>query len=177
MNIMRPIVRNTSLALAVAVIACLGAQHAAAGSQYVVLSVEPAADELLPGKLFLPSDVINVPAGTVVTLLGEDGSMNSISGPGAFVVTADALAPKGTANPTGAQDGPSKLALIAGLLTKERQRTESIGGSRTNADQSKPNRLDYPWAILVDESSPGCIRNGELVLARRGLGERLVFSV
>jgi hypothetical protein len=53
-------------------------QRLSAGSQYVVLSAQPVV-ELPPGNLFMPSDVINVPAGTVVTLLGEDGSVNPIS--------------------------------------------------------------------------------------------------
>jgi hypothetical protein len=175
---MRPTWQSASLILVTAIAAVLvTAQYAAAGSQYVVLSAEPAADELPPGKLFMPSDVINVPAGTVVTLLGEDGSVNPISGPGAFVVTEDALTSDSSQRAGDAQEGPSKLALIAGLLANERQRTESIGGSRTTADQSKPSGLDDPWAVSIDESAPGCIRNGEMVLARQGIGERAVFSV
>ncbi len=178
MNVMRPTSQSTSLMLVTAIAALLvTAPHVAAGSQYVILSAEPAADELPPGKLFVPSDVINVPAGTVVTLLGEDGSVSPISGPGAFVVTEDALTSDSSQRATLAQKGPSKLALIAGLLANERQRTDSIGGSRTTADQSKPSGLDDPWAVSIDESAPGCIRNGEMVLAREGIGQRAVFSV
>ncbi|WFP65787.1 hypothetical protein [Mesorhizobium sp. WSM4904] len=173
MSFMRPISQITSLTLAVALV--VTAQFAVAGSQYVVLSTEPVVDELPPGKVFAPSDVINVPAGTVVTLLGEDGSVNPISGPAAFVVTEDALTSK-SSQATG--DGQaSNLALIASLLTNERQRSESIGSARTTADQSRPSGLDDPWAISIEESAPGCIRNGEVVLARRGIGNRAVFSV
>ena len=125
----------------------------------------------------MPSDVISVPAGTVVTLLGEDGSVNPISGPGAFVVTEDALTSDSSQRATGAQQGRSRLALIAGLLANERQRTDSIGGSRTTADQSKPSGLDDPWAVSIDKSASGCIRNGEVVLARQGTGERAVFAI
>ena len=175
MSSMRPTSQIASLILATAVL--VTAQHAAAGSQYVVLSAEPAADGLQPGKLFMPSDVINVPAGTVVTLLGDDGSVNPISGPGAFVVTEDALTSDSSQQGAEAQVGPSKLALIAGLLANERQRTEAIGGSRTAADQSRPSGLDDPWAISIEESAPGCIRNGEMVFARQGIGESAVFSV
>jgi hypothetical protein len=175
MSLMRPISQIASLTLAAAVV--VTAQCAVAGSQYVVLSTEPVVDELPPGKVFAPSDVINVPAGTVVTLLGEDGSVNPISGPAAFVVTEDALTPNSSPRAGDAHAGPSNLALIANLLTNERQRSESIGSARTTADQSKPSGLDDPWAISIEESAPGCIRNGDVVLARRWIGERVVFSV
>ncbi|RVD58799.1 hypothetical protein EN828_19260 [Mesorhizobium sp. M2D.F.Ca.ET.185.01.1.1] len=175
MSLMRPIVQIASLVLAAAVL--VTAQRAVAGSQYVVLSTEPVVDELPPGKIFMPGDVINVPAGAVVTLLGEDGSVNPISGPAALVVTEDALTSGSPQRASDGQSGPSSLALIASLLTNERRRTESIGSARTTADQSKPTGLDDPWAISIEESAPGCIRNGEVVLARRGIGESAVFSV
>lgn len=175
MSLMRPISRIAVLTLAAAVV--VTAQCAMAGSQYVVLSTEPVVHELPPGKIFAPSDVINVPAGTVVTLLGEDGSVNPISGPAAFVVTEDALRSNSSQRASDGQAGPSNLALIASLLTNERQRSESIGSARTTADQSKPSGFDDPWAISIEESAPGCIRNGKVVLARRGIGERAVFSV
>lgn len=175
MSLMRPISQIASLTLAAAVL--VTAQRAVAGSQYVVLSTEPVVDELPPGKIFMPSDVINVPAGAVVTLLGEDGSVNPISGPAAFVVTEDALTSDSSQRASDGQAGPSNLALIASLLTNERRRTESIGSARTTTDQSKPSGLDDPWAISIEESAPGCIRNGEVVLARRGIGESAVFSV
>lgn len=171
----RPISHIASLTLAVAVV--MTAQCALAGSQYVVLSSEPVVDELPPGKVFAPSDVINVPAGTVVTLLGEDGSVNPISGPAAIVVTDDALTSNSSQGTGEGQAGPSNLGLIASLLTNERQRSESIGSARTTAGHSGPSRFDDPWAISIEESAPGCIRNGEVVLARRGIGESAVFSV
>lgn len=171
----RPISQIASLALAAAVV--VTAQGAVAGSQYVVLSTEPVVDELPPGKVFAPSDVINVPAGTVVTLLGEDGSVNPISGPAAVVVTEDALTSNSSQATGGGKAGPSNLALIASLLTKERQRSESIGSARTITGQSRPGGFDDPWAISIEESAPGCIRNGEVVLERRGIGESAVFSV
>ncbi|MGX5844847.1 hypothetical protein ACWGTI_29530 [Mesorhizobium sp. ArgA1] len=172
---MRPISQIASLTLAVAVV--VTAQRAVAGSQYVVLSTEPVVDELPAGKVFTPSDVINVPAGTVVTLLGEDGSVNPITGPAAFVVTEDASKSNSSRPASDGQAGLSNLALIASLLTNERQRSESIGSARTTVDQSKPSGFDDPWAISIEESAPGCIRNGKVVLARRGIGESAVFSV
>jgi len=175
MSLMRPISQIASLTLVAAIL--VTAQRAVAGTQYVVLSSEPVVDELPPGKLFMPSDVINVPAGTVVTLLGEDGSVNPISGPAAFVVTEDALMPDSSQRAADKQAGPSNLALIASFLANERQRTESIGSARTIIDRSKSSGLDDPWAISIDESAPGCIRNGEVVLARQGMGESAVFSV
>ncbi|MER9586349.1 hypothetical protein [Mesorhizobium sp. M0276] len=161
--------------LIVATTVLVTAQHAAAGSQYVVLSTQPVVDELPPGKLLMPSDVINIPAGTVVTLLGEDGSVNALSGPSSFVVTEDALTSgslQGTTN-----EGSSKLDLIAVLLANERKRTESIGGSRTTTDYSTSSGLDDPWAVSIEESAPGCIRDGEIVLARAGIGQSAVFSI
>jgi hypothetical protein len=175
MSLMRPFSQIASLTLAAAVL--VTAQRAVAGSQYVVLSAEPAMDELPPGKLFMPSDVINVPAGTVVTLLGEDGSVNPISGPGSFVVTEDALTPGSLQGATNAQEGPSKLDLIAGLLANERKRTASFGGSRSIPDQPTPSGLDDPWAVSIEESAPGCIRDGKMVLAREGIGQSAVFSI
>ncbi|ESY73097.1 hypothetical protein X740_32760 [Mesorhizobium sp. LNHC221B00] len=170
--------RSTSqiASLIVATTVLVTTQHAAAGSQYVVLSTQPMVDELPPGKLFMPSDVINVPAGTVVTLLGEDGSVNALSGPSSFVVTKDALT-SGSLQGANANEGPSKLDPIAVLLANERRRTESIGGSRTITDYSTPSGLDDPWAVSIEESAPGCIRNGEMVLARSGTGQSAVFSI
>ncbi|AZO08477.1 MULTISPECIES: hypothetical protein [unclassified Mesorhizobium] len=175
MSLRRAISQFAFLALAAAVV--VTAQRAVAGSQYVVLSAEPAVDELPPGKLFMPSDVINVPAGTVVTLLGEDGSVNPISGPGAFVVTEDRLVPDGSERAADGQAGPSSLALIAGLLTNERKRSESIGSARAIPNHSQPRGLDDPWAISIEESAPGCIRNGEVVLTRQAVGDSAVLSV
>ncbi|ESX04851.1 hypothetical protein X769_13620 [Mesorhizobium sp. LSJC268A00] len=175
MSLMRPISQIASLTLTAAVL--VTAQRAVAGSQYVVLSAEPAVDELPPGKLFMPSDVINVPAGTVVTLLGEDGSVNALSGPDSFVVTEDALTSGSLQGTAKAQEGPSKLDLIAVLLANERKRTESIGGSRTTSDYSTPSGLDDPWAVSIEESAPGCIRDGVMVLAREGIGQSAVFSI
>jgi hypothetical protein len=172
---MRPISQIACLIVAAAVL--VTAQPAAAGNQYVILAAEPAADELPPGTLFKPSDVINVPAGTVVTLLSEDGTVTPISGPGAFVVTEDALMSDGSQRATDPQAGLSNLAIIASLLTNERQRTESIGGSRSTVDQFIPSALDDPWTVSIDESAPGCIRNGEVVLARQGIGQSAVFSI
>lgn len=175
MSLRRSTLRIASLIVAATVL--VTAQHAAAGSQYVVLSAQPVVDELPPGKLFMPSDVINVPAGTVVTLLGEDGSVNALSGPGSFVVTEDALTSGSLPGTTNAQEGYSKLDLIAALLANERKRTESVGGSRTITDYSTPSGLDDPWAVSIEESAPGCIRDGEMVLAREGIGQSAVFSI
>ena len=177
MKIMRLTLQYALLMLmAASAVTFMSVWHAVAGSQYVILSAEPASDELPSGKLFVPRDIINVPAGMVVTLLGDDGSVNSISGPAAYRVTDDKMEFAGPTGETGSQS-LSKLALIAGLLANERKRTDSIGGSRGAAKQSKQSGLDDPWAISIDESGPGCIRNHELVLVQKGASESVLFSV
>lgn len=178
MNNMRLASKNAFLTLiATSAAIFMSVWHAMAGSQYVILSAEPASEELSSGKLLVPNDIINVPAGTVVTLLGDDGSVNSISGPAAIIVTDDEFDFGRPRRETDSQERLSKLALIAGLLANERRRTDSIGGSRGAAEQSKLSGMDDPWAISIDESAPGCIRNHKLVLVRKWAGENVVFSI
>ncbi|RWF28648.1 hypothetical protein [Mesorhizobium sp.] len=177
MNVVRATATNSLLIMTAIAVLFAASPLAAADSQYVVLSAEPAAADLPPGKLFAPSDVINVPAGIVVTLLGEDGNVNTIAGPGAFVVTEDAPITDNRQGALAAHEAPSKLALIAGLLANERRKTESIGGSRTSADQSHTGESDNPWAVSIEQSGPGCIRNGEVLLSRKEIGRRAVFAL
>ncbi|RWD81319.1 hypothetical protein [Mesorhizobium sp.] len=149
--------------------------QAVAADEYVVISAAPPTHDLPPGKLLTARDVIDVPAGTSVVLLGEDGSINPINGPATFVVVADALRSRDTADPASANT--STISLIAQLLANERDKTEIVGGSRNPADVFNEGRFLDPWSIPIEESAPGCIRDRELILERQRTEHGLMFSV
>jgi hypothetical protein len=147
----------------------------AAGAQYLIVSAEPASGEFEPGRVLAPGDTLVVPEGTVVTLLGEDGSINAIPGPAEVEVTDEAVKTdsRSSADPDANR---STLSKIAGLLAGERDRAESLGVSRGFADRSNLAGLDDPWTVSVHESGPGCVRDGEVVLARKDAANAIGLS-
>lgn len=155
----------TGLGLVLA-LALAPAAPAIAGSQYVIVSAEPASDAFPAGKLLAPGDTLNVPEGTIVTILGEDGSVNAIPGPAEVAVTEDAVT-TGSRSTEPEDAKRTTLSKIADLLAGERERAESLGVSRGFNDRPKPEGLDDPWAVSVHDSAAACIRDGELVLARK----------
>lgn len=142
------------------------ARPAIAGSQYVIVASQPASDDFAAGRVLSPGETLVVPQGTVVTLLGDDGSINTIPGPAEVAITEEAVT---TATPSASNDeaNRSTLSKIAGLLSGERERAETLGVSRSLIEPPPPQGLGDPWTVSVHESAAGCIKNGELVLARR----------
>jgi len=149
---------------------------AEAGSQYVIVAVEPASHALPPGRVLDVNDRLDVPEGTVVTLLGEDGSVSAIPGPASVVVTEDAVETTGSDAEEQAEKR-STLAKIAGLLAGERERAESLGGSRVLSAAAEPEGLEDPWTVSIHASGPACIRDGEIVLARESAGDAIPLTV
>ncbi len=136
-----------------------------AGSQYVIVGSEPVSTDFPAGKVMAPGDTLIVPQGTVVTLLGDDGSVNTIPGPAEVAITEDAVT-TGNRGATGEDANRSTISKIASLLTGERERAETLGVSRSVPGKSALKGLEDPWTLSVHESAPGCIKNGEVVLAR-----------
>ncbi len=148
-----------------------------AGSQYAIVSAEPPSDDFPPGKVLGVGDRLTVAAGSVVTLLGEDGSVAAIPGPADVVVTEDAVETSAPADKAAQEEKRSTLSKIAGLLAGEHKRNESLGVSRSFSGRPKPEGLDDPWVLSVHQSGPGCSRDGEIVLGRRDPKNAISLSV
>jgi len=155
--------------LLVAVIALwLAAPFAAnAASQYIVIKSEPALDAFPMGKIFVVNDVLTVPEGATVTLLGEDGTVTAVPGPAQVMVTADAAPGAAAPDPAKLEQNRSTLSKIGTLLSGEQARTETLGVSRSIGSGSKPQGLDDPWTLSADQSGAGCYKRGGVSLARR----------
>jgi hypothetical protein len=148
-----------------------------AGSQYVIVSVEPAAEDYAPGLVLDLNDSIHVPSGTVVTLLGEDGSVNAIPGPADITVTEDAVETAGSGESDSQERKRSTIAKLADLLAGEQKSADSLGVARGLGSRPKPRGLDDPWVISVHEDGAGCIRAGEIRLGRKTDTETISVSV
>jgi hypothetical protein len=173
---MRRRLSGSFILLGLAILAA-SVRYASAGSEYVIVSANPESKALPLGTLFVPGDVIRIPAGTDLTLLSEDGSISSISGPAAYMVTEESLEAEGSTGTADDGERRTKLGLIAGLLTNERERTESLGSSRTPAIPTGRNAVDNPWTVSIEEPGPACIRNDQLVLSRPEVTKEMVFSL
>jgi hypothetical protein len=133
---------------------------ALAGSQYVIISTEPAAEGLAPGRVLKVDDSFDVPEGVTVTLLGEDGTVSAVPGPANITITDDGV---------GAADNGEKrsaFAKVAGLLAGENKNAQSLGASRGVNDGSGEAPRIEPWAIPVDRDGNGCARAGEVLIGR-----------
>ncbi len=151
--------------LCLAMVGSLVATPVLAGSQYVIVGSEPESAEFPSGKVMAPGDTLVVPQGTAVTLLGDDGSVNTIPGPAEVAITEDSVT-TGSRSVTDGDASRTTISKIAGLLSGERERAETLGVSRSVPGKPSLKGLDDPWTISVHASGPGCIKNGEVVLAR-----------
>jgi hypothetical protein len=138
-----------------------------AGSQYIVIKSEPVLDTFPLGKIFVVNDVLSVPDGATVTLLGEDGTVTAVPGPAQVLVTADAAPGAAAPDPAKLEQNRSTLSKIGSLLAGEQARTETLGVSRSIGSGNKPRGLDDPWALSADQSGAGCYRKDGVVLARK----------
>ncbi len=162
---MADFLKSTGIAMSAAFLSLAAGIHAAnAGSQYVVVSAEPAAESYQPGKILNVGDKIIIPAGTVVTLLGEDGSVNAIPGPVSITVTEDAVE---TVAGSDVEKKRSTISKIAGLLAGEKKNADSLGVARSMNKRPKPRGLDDPWVISMHTDGNGCAHKDEVRLGRK----------
>lgn len=150
---------------------------ALAGSQYVVVAADPPADEYSPGKVLNVDDTIDIPAGTVVTLLGEDGSVNAIPGPASITVTEDSVETVGENSEPGKAEKRSTMSKIADLLSGEQKNADTLGVARSFGNRPKPKGLDDPWVISIHADGEGCFRESEVKLGRKSDKEVLMIAI
>ena len=157
-------VKTSSLALAVVIAAVMGLSLCSfAGSEYVVVNVDPPGNEPTLGKLFKVGDVVHIGKGIVVSLLGDDGSVANLRGPADILVT-DSTSGRAQASTAVTAKAQSTLASISDLLTKGGSQVETIGASRSLDAELGP--VANPWTIQVEDATAGCIRDGQLQLGR-----------
>lgn len=137
-----------------------------AGSQYVVVGAEPRGEAFEPGRILDVGDSIDVPEGTVVTLLGEDGSVNAIPGPARITVTEEAVETTGEDGEAELTEKRSALSRISGLLSGRRENADTLGVTRSFSERQGPTGLDDPWVVSVHGDGDGCLRDGEILLGR-----------
>lgn len=169
--------RTGTAAMALCLVLGGAISTAFAGSQYVVVAADPPADEYSPGKVLNVDDTIDIPAGTVVTLLGEDGSVNAIPGPASITVTEDAVETVGENNEPGKAEKRSTISKIADLLSGEQKNADTLGVARSFGNRPKPKGLDDPWVISIHGDGAGCVRNSEVKLGRKADKETLLIAI
>ena len=138
---MRGYLKSTGLAaIAAGMILCGAHSSALAGSQYVVVAADPPAQAYAPGKVLNVDDTINIPEGTIVTLLGEDGSVNAIPGPASITVTEDSVETVGENSEPAKDERRSTMSKIADLLSGEQENADTLGVARSFGNRPKPKR-------------------------------------
>ncbi|MCO5063480.1 MAG: hypothetical protein M9924_03595 [Rhizobiaceae bacterium] len=148
---------------------------AIAAENYVVIAISRNSEELSLGTRFIANDRIVVPANVTVTLLGEDGSIERLVGPSAYIITKEEL-PSGQSGASRAEY-QSKLAAIGDFLSGEGRRIESVGGTRSGNQSPGPSYNPDPWVIPIETTDHGCVRDGRIVLWRRDAKESLSLAV
>lgn len=151
--------------------------QAQAGSQYVVVAAEPPAEDYQPGRVLEVSDTIVIPAGTVVTLLGEDGSVNAIPGPASITVTEDSVEMTGEDDVDEREKKRSTISKLAELLSGDKKNADSLGVARSFGARPKPRGLDDPWVVSMHDDGTGCIRDGEIRLGRKADTDVLSIAI
>jgi hypothetical protein len=138
-----------------------------AANQYVVISAEPAIAAFPAGKVLGVNDEITVPSGTVVTLLGEDGSINTIHGPEHLIVVEEKI---GTSQEV--LKNRTIFERVTDVLLGSKPNSDSLGVTRSVGSGDKPIHLNDPWSFSIDETGPACVLRDRIVLTRSlDLGE------
>lgn len=169
--------RNRARVLLGALLACVlaVAEPALAGMQYVIVGAEPAAPGFEPGRILDVDDSILIPEGTVVTLLGEDGSVNAIPGPVGITVTEESVE---TTSDRGTQEeARSAISKIAQLLGGEKKTADSLGVARSIGGKPKPRGLDNPWIVSVHGDDQACVKGETITLGRASAHETIALDV
>lgn len=145
--------------------------QAKAAEEYVVIQAQPQTDLLTAGKTFSLGDTINIPKNTVVTLLGEDGSVTRITGPIALEVTPDSI-DRTRSRDLDARKDVSALSRISRFLLNSKSSESTVGGTR-----SVSGDLPDLWVIPIDNNAYGCFRDGVIGLFRVDVREDSTISV
>jgi len=145
--------------------------EAEAAEEYVVIQAQPQTDLLAAGKKFSVGDLITIPKDTVVTLLGEDGSLTKITGPLTITVTPDSIE-KTTPNDLTSRKAVGALSRISAFLLNSQSSVSTFGGAR-----SVLGVLSDPWAIPIDSNTLGCYRDGVIGLHRSDARNQATISV
>ncbi|MFZ1813790.1 MAG: hypothetical protein WBO55_03065 [Rhizobiaceae bacterium] len=155
--------------------ATLSPQAALAQSQYVIIGAEPASEEFATGRVLSPVTELRIPAGTVVTLLGEDGSVHKVPGPAEIVVTEDDISTSAT---KGEEEGDNRstLSKLASLLAGETKDADSLGVARSFGSQTDPKGLADPWVLSVHKSGEGCVKGDAITIGRASQVGEISFS-
>ncbi|MCB1450669.1 MAG: hypothetical protein KDJ67_11225 [Nitratireductor sp.] len=147
-----------------------------AQSQYVIIGAEPVSEDFKPGRVLKPVTELNIPGGTIVTLLGEDGSVHKIPGPAAITVTEDDISTANKGEQEEGEQNRSTLAKIAGLLAGDAKSSDSLGVARNLGSSKDPKGLADPWVLSVHRSGQGCVKGNNIVLGRANDASEVSFS-
>lgn len=165
-----PLRSNIVVGLAFAM-CCFASTLARAANQYVVLSTEPAEVVVPTGKVFNVGDTIDIPAGLIVTLLGDDGSINTVSGPANLLVTQD---PLGEAEQSANRQ--TTFGKVISLLLDGKTETTVLGAARSIGTPKGMDVKSLDWAVSMDVPGPACARDNSIILSRGATFELAVIS-
>ncbi|QIG47456.1 hypothetical protein G5V57_06760 [Nordella sp. HKS 07] len=132
-----------------------------AANQYLVISAKPASDVYPVGKVLGINDEIVIPSGTIVTLLGEDGSVNRIHGPDHLIVTEEKI----DVNQEVLKNR-SIFERVTDLLFGSKPNSDSLGVTRSVGGENGVIGPMDPWSISIHESGPACVLRDRVVLSR-----------
>lgn len=147
----------------VLVVLCLllHSQISVAANQYVVIASDPPAVTLPLGKVLKVGDKIEIAAGMILTLLGDDGSVTTIRGPDTLVVTAETPSDRSDAS-----QRRTTFERISGLLLGSSADADVLGVSRSLRGSSKSGGKEDPWALPVEHPGHVCVRGTSITLGR-----------
>ncbi len=132
-----------------------------AAGEFVVVASNAEDTLLQPGSVLNSGQVINLPEGSKVTILSEDGAVVTLEGP----YSGSLASQKSESDRQKATKWSSAVSKIARLVTRDSEKSSVIGASRgfTAADREK---LDV-WLMTVDSSGHRCVRPANVVMWRK----------
>lgn len=126
----------------------------AQASELVVIETTGSAG-VAAGDIIASGSSMTVPAGATVTLIGEDGTPVTLTGP--FT---------GVPQTSGGTGGNADMSVLAGLLSSDSKSTASLGVIRNVGTKATADVPD-PYLVNVDVSGDRCLgADGSVVLYR-----------
>jgi len=147
-----------TLFLSLALIAAATSGQAA--EKLVVIAATLADQRITTGALLGGGDEVVLQDGERLTLMAEDGTITTLSGPRAGAVIAGAAAAKDG-------DWPAGLTRVAGFVSGAGGQTNVLGASRDPDAMQGIAIQESLWHVNVDSSGERCLKPGELTLWRR----------
>lgn len=139
----------------------------AMASELLVIAVSGPVAPLEPGQSVRPGEALTLAAGARITLLKQDGTMQTLQGPFSGTPGDSAATTTGTAK-------SGTFAALKTLLGDTDARSTVLGAARASAgDLPAPPGI---WHLSTDSSGPRCTDGMELVLWRRDPGEAVSVS-